>query len=451
MAFQQLIAKKIKLSGLAGIQHHMLDRDKVKTNPDIDLSRSHLNYFIENLTAENLNSRVKSRIKQLNLKKRPRSDAVGLEDIVVKASADFMLNVDDETRENYFSDALHFFQHRYGKENVMYCHCHLDESSPHIHVGIVPITPDGRLSAKSLFSPKTLEQLQTDFHRVVSQHYGLERGQSHAKKYIPIQKFKAQQAKSRAEQFTKDLQTADFDSQKIRQATQSAHYATSGIVFTSKDKEHVQMPTQDFLLLKHFAEQGLKAVAQIDLLIDDIQKLQHDEAQSQSDLSFFLHQLSKLEKDTEKYSAVPKFWRKHIDDSIDFWEKTFTNYCHDVNRHILKVFIATHGDFCKTEKIMRPYILKTGVENIRKHIKNVIRAANHQIQKDIHPDTSSSSWEPPKTSETDYRQPDITQLVPPPSSAQLGCDDINWDMITWDLLSNIAKDELLHKLAMRDL
>ena len=318
MAYQQVIAKKVKLNGLMGIQHHMLDRDRVKTNPDIDLSRSHLNYFIENLTAEDLNSRVRSRIKQLNLKKRPRSDAVGLEDIVVKASQDFILNADAETRENYFADALHFLQNRYGKENVMYCQCHLDESSPHIHVGIVPITPDGRLSAKSLFSPKTLEQLQTDFHRVVSSHYGLERGESHSKKYLPIQKFKAQQAKIKAEQFSEDLQTADINQQKIEQINESAHYVKTGIIFTSEDKENVQLPTSDFLSLRNFAEQGIKAVAEIDILKDDIQKLQHDEAQTRSDLSFFLHELSKLEKDTEKYSAVPKFWRKHIDDSIDF-------------------------------------------------------------------------------------------------------------------------------------
>ena len=221
MAFQQLHAGKVKLNGLTGIQHHLLDRNRVKTNPDIDLSRSHLNYCIENLTADNLNSRVKARIKQLNLKKRPRSDAVGLMDIVVSAAAEFMLNAEAETREQYFADALHFLQNRYGKENVMYCHCHLDESSPHIHVGIVPITPDGRLSAKSLFSPKTLEQLQTDFHRNVSSHYGLERGEPHAKKYLPIQKFKAQQAKLKAEQFTQNLQTADINQQKIKQVNKA--------------------------------------------------------------------------------------------------------------------------------------------------------------------------------------------------------------------------------------
>ena len=93
-----------------------------------------------------------------------------------------MLIMDAAVRENYFLDALHFFQQRYEKENVMYCQCHIDESNPHIHVGIVPITPDGRLSAKSLFNPKSLEQLQNDFHENVSSHYGLERGQSHAKK-----------------------------------------------------------------------------------------------------------------------------------------------------------------------------------------------------------------------------------------------------------------------------
>ena len=451
MAFQQVIAKKIKLNGLIGIQHHMLDRDKVKTNPDIDLSRSHLNYFIENLTAENLNSRVKARIKQLNLKKRPRSDAVGLEDIVVKASAEFMLNADAETREQYFTDALHFLQNRYGKENVMYCHCHLDESSLHIHVGIVPITPDGRLSAKSLFSPKTLEQLQTDFHRVVSSHYGLQRGESHSKKYLPIQEFKAQQAKLKAEQFTEDLQTADINQRKIEQINESAHYVKTGIIFTSEDKENVQLPTLDFLALRHFAEQSIKAVAEIDILKNDIQKLQHDEAQARSDLSFFLHELSKLEKDTEKYSAVPKFWRKHIDDSIDFWKKTFTSYCHDVNRATVKVFIATHFNLDKTEKIMRPHILKTGVKNIRKHIETVVLAAHLQLKKDSQSTGCSPSWNTPKPSDTDYKKPDETNLVSPPSFAQLGGDDINWDMFNWNLLSELDKDALFRKKILREL
>ena len=356
MAYQQLIAGKVKLNGIGGIRRHLQERERVKTNPDIDLSRSNLNYCIENLTPDHLVSRVNSRIKQLNLKKHPRSDAVGLEDIIIGASSDFMLDIDIEQREQYFADALHFFQNRYGKENVMYCQCHLDESNPHIHVGIVPVTPDGRLSAKSLFSPKTLEQLQTDFHLNVSSHYGLERGEHHSKKYLPLQQFKAKQAKTKAAVFTDDLNTADISQQKIEQINKTVHYATSGVIFTSEDKENVQLPTQHFLTLKHMAEQGIKAVAQIDVLKEDIQKLHRDDYQTNSDLKYFLHQLRKLEKDTVKYSAVPTSWRHHIDQSIDFWQKTFTVYCHDVNRATVRVFISTHGNFEKTESIMHNLI-----------------------------------------------------------------------------------------------
>ena len=50
MSYQQLHAGKVKLNGLAGIQHHLLDRERVKTNPDIDLSRSQLNHSIEDLS-----------------------------------------------------------------------------------------------------------------------------------------------------------------------------------------------------------------------------------------------------------------------------------------------------------------------------------------------------------------------------------------------------------------
>lgn len=448
MSYQQVIASKVKLNGIMGMQHHLIDRNRVKTNPDIDLNRSRLNYFIEGLTAENLNSRVKARIKQLNLKKRPRSDAVGLEDIVIKASPDFILDIDAQTRENYFSDALHFLQKRYGKENVMYCQCHMDESSPHIHVGIVPVTPDGRLSAKSLFCPKTLEQLQTDFHRDVSQHYGLERGESHAKKYLPIQQFKAKQAKIKAAIFTDDLHIAEVDQKKIKQINQSAHYVQTGLLFTSEDRENIQLPTDNFIALRKIAEQGVKAIAQIDVLKDDIQTLKRDEAQARSDLSFFLHELHKLEKSTKKYTDIPKFWRKHIDDSINEWQKTFSGYCHDVNRAVVRTFIATNGDFDKTVQTIGKLIRDTGINDVEKHATDVIRSAKRQFKTNFQPQRLAPSWKTPKPAETDYRQSDETGIVPLQLS---NVPDVNWEMINWDLLSELDKDEIIHKKIIREL
>ena len=42
MFYQQLHAGKVKLNGLGGMRHHLLDRERVRSNPNIDISRSSL-------------------------------------------------------------------------------------------------------------------------------------------------------------------------------------------------------------------------------------------------------------------------------------------------------------------------------------------------------------------------------------------------------------------------
>ena len=445
MSYQQLIAGKVKLNGLEGLRRHLQERERVKTNPNIDLSRSHLNYCIEDLTPDHLSRRVKERITQLHLKKRPRSDAVGIEDLIVSASVDFMLNLDYETREKYFRDSLHFFQRRYGKENVMYCQCHLDESNPHIHIGVVPITSDGRLSAKVLFCPKTLEQLQTDFHHEVAQHYGLERGAHHAKKYLPLQQFKAQQAKIKAQLFADDLRIADISRQKIKEADQAAHFPIKGVIFTSEDRDNIQLPINHYLYLKATGEESTKMAATIHALQDENRQLKHEELQARSDSSFFLHQLQKLEKETALYSAIPKAWRKNIDRQIDKLQLTFSAYCHDLHRATVRTFIATKGDFKRTERILHNLIISTGVKDTDKYIHDVLHAASLQYKKNIQPTIPSPAWKPPKPEETDYKKPDETEIVPLQLS---NVPDINWDMINWNLLSELDKDEIREKTAL---
>ena len=441
MSFQQLIAGKVKLNGLAGIQHHLIDRDRVKTNPNIDLSRSKLNYSIEDLSPEHLIHRVKQRIKQLNLKKRPRSDAVGIEDIIVSASADFMLSLDAQTREQYFKDALYFFQRRYGKENVMYCHCHLDESNPHVHIGIVPITKDDRLSAKSLFSPKTLEQLQTDFNRDVAQHYGLQRGEHHAKKYLPLQQFKAHQAKQQAQQFSDDLDSAVLTQTNIDEIQQAVHFATNAFFF--KDKENVELPTKHFLTLKSITEQAVKAFIHSQLIQEENLQLKHENQIIKSSYDFIQNRFDLLTKKTQLYTDVPEQWREHIDSSILDWQKHFSAYCHDVNRAILRVFLATHGNHEKTKHIMSDFIEKVGTYNTDIYIDNVIRSASRQHSHNLHPTTPPPAWKHPKPSDTDYSKPDELSVVP----LQLShVPDIDWNLINWELLSELDKDEIKNKI-----
>ena len=443
MSYQQLHAGKVKLNGLAGIRHHLLDRERVKTNPDIDLTRSHLNHSIENLSPENLISEVRQRIKQLNLKRKPRTDAVGIEDIIIGASADFMLQLGADKREKYFTDALHFFQNRYGKENVMYCHCHLDESNPHIHIGIIPVTPDGRLSARDLFNPKSLEQLQTDFHREVAQHYGLERGEHHARNYLELNQFKVQQAKQELIQYTNDLNSTHLTQANIDKIYSKAHYSSSGFIFKSEDKNNTELPTTDFTELHQISQDGTKAMALNHLLLEQNKQLQREKDIAQSNCDFLQHRLNELEKETALYTAVPPLWREHVDSSINNWQKTFSTYCHDVNRAIVHVFLASHGNYKQTENIMHDFIKKTGTDNVQKYVSNVIHSANLQHKKNFQPTNSPPSWKKPKPENTNYSKPDELGIVPLQLSR---VPDIDWDLINWDLLSELEKDEIRHKI-----
>ena len=448
LAFQQLHAGKVKLNGIAGIQHHLIDRNRVKTNPDINLSRSNLNYSIEDLSPKHLVQRVNFRIQQLKLKKRPRSDAVGLEDVIVGASSDFMLQLGAEKQEKYFTDTLHFFQKRYGKENVMYCQCHLDESNPHIHIGIVPVTSDDRLSARDVFNPKSLEKLQTDFHCAVSSHYGLERGEHHAKTYLEVNKFKAQQAQRLLQQYTDDLNTALLQQDTIDTIQKSTHFATTGTFFKTQDKEKIELPTKDFLLLKQVAVNGIKAKSYFQLIQQQNKTLQREKLKALADYDCLLQKFNHLQNTAKPYTQIPPYWRKNIDKSIDSWQKFFINYCHDLNRATVRVFIATHGNYDKTSNIMKPLFENISIFKPKHYVKNVISSALSQFKSKSKPSNYSPSWQPPSFSNTDYQKSDDTGIIPLQLS---NVPDINWEMINWDLLSELDKDDIRHQQLMHSL
>ena len=88
---------------------------------------------------------------------------------------------------------------RFGKENVIADTVHLDEKTDHMHVVIVPLTKDGRLSAKEVLGgPKKMQELQDDFYKKVSSRFGLDRGERadlqdenrKKKKHIPMMEYK---------------------------------------------------------------------------------------------------------------------------------------------------------------------------------------------------------------------------------------------------------------------
>lgn len=84
--------------------------------------------------------------------------------------------------DRWATDIYDFCCREFGEENVVSFIVHLDELNPHAHAVIVPITKDGRLSAKDLFGGNDMNQARTRMRELhsrlaeVNEKYGLERG-----------------------------------------------------------------------------------------------------------------------------------------------------------------------------------------------------------------------------------------------------------------------------------
>ena len=108
---------------------------------------------------------------------------------------------------NFFLDCHKFFAERYGEENIIAAVVHNDETTPHMHLNLMPVTKDGRLCSKQLFDKPQLQQLQTDFYESVGKRWGLQRGKEGSqKKHLSTAEFKAKKIIERAEAIREENQ-----------------------------------------------------------------------------------------------------------------------------------------------------------------------------------------------------------------------------------------------------
>lgn len=152
---------------------------RLEDTPNADPARTWLNQEYVNQEHRPYQQLANERLAELNLVPR-RRDAVRLVELVLTASADGFARgadglVPDMRESAWVKDNLKFVREQFGEKNVVGIMLHQDEITPHLHVLVVPLTPDGRLSCRDVFSPARLHQLQTDYGKAMAPH-GLDRG-----------------------------------------------------------------------------------------------------------------------------------------------------------------------------------------------------------------------------------------------------------------------------------
>lgn len=198
MSYLVLHMDKFKKEAVRGIQSHNQRERESHSNPDIDYERSGHNYELHEHAAANYAEAIQTRIDDLLLVKAVRKDAVQMCGLIVSSDSSFFEKLSPEETKRFFMESKAFLTEFVGTENVISARVHMDEKTPHMHFLHVPVTPEGRLSAKTIYTRKSLKKLQTELPRhLQSRGFDLQRGVEQepgaAKKHLNTREFKQQQ------------------------------------------------------------------------------------------------------------------------------------------------------------------------------------------------------------------------------------------------------------------
>ena len=172
--------------------HNERTKEKYASNPDVDTTRSHMNFHL--VTPERkYRAEAEKQIAAAGC--RTRSDSVRVVEALVTASPEFFKGKKHSEVKAYFTEALYFIKQNQNSETIISAVVHMDEKTPHMHLCFVPLTEDKRLSAKEIVgNKKKLTWWQDEFWKhMVKKYPDLERGESASetgRTHIPPRLFK---------------------------------------------------------------------------------------------------------------------------------------------------------------------------------------------------------------------------------------------------------------------
>ncbi len=172
--------------------HNERTKETYASNPDIDTNRSKLNFHLVKPQGKYA-AEADKQISKTGCK--VRKDSVRIVETLFTASPEFFEGKKSKEVYEFFQYAMEFMKQKQPEETFVSAVVHMDEKTPHMHLCFVPITPDGRLSAKEIIgNRKKLTQWQDEYwQHMVKKYPDFERGESASKtgrNHIPPRVFK---------------------------------------------------------------------------------------------------------------------------------------------------------------------------------------------------------------------------------------------------------------------
>lgn len=267
--------EKMKSDNLVGIGNHNQRRFSNHSNKDIDVSKSHLNYDILD-KVKSYKTDIEGYINANKSSKRAvRKDAVLVCEWIITSDSDFFESMSPADTREYFQTAIDFFAERYGSKNLMYAQVHLDERTPHMHLGIVPFDKDNKLTAKTMFDREALQDIQNELPLYMNERgFKVERGRSGSEaKHLTVQEYKDVQKEIKKQSEVLDEVKKELES--VKNVTRTKDFLDE---LDSKSKKtllgnDVKISQEDYQELKEQLLGADKSLLEMDKLKQHNQKL----------------------------------------------------------------------------------------------------------------------------------------------------------------------------------
>lgn len=254
---------------------------------------------------------------------KTRSNSVVALDAIYTASGEFFKGKSNEENDQFFRDCLKFHQRRFG--HVVSAVIHYDETTPHLHILSVPLTQDGRLSAREIIGNRgNLSRMQTEFFEQVGKEYGLERGVQmdgqEKKEHISAQEHELREIKQKITREQERLEAVEHSEETAR--TRAQEYKQT-VAQLQKEIEQLQEERskqyKSLLKLTEAKYKAQKEVKRLNYTIKDKQTefdaITADIKQASENLEEISGYLSKAEQN--RAQEIANRW--------DDWEYDFTH------------------------------------------------------------------------------------------------------------------------------
>lgn len=263
--------QKMKAENLVGIGNHNQRKTKNHSNPDIDTSLSKLNYDLVDRT-QNYKTDIENFINENKSTTRAvRKDAVLINEWIITSDRKFFENLSDEDTKEFFISAKEYFAENFGEENIRYATVHLDESTPHLHMGIVPFDKDQKLSAKRVFNREALRNVQEDLPKFLQEKgFDIKRGlEGSDRKNLTVPEFK--ELKEKEKEIEREI---DRKKNELKAYTQENKIPNKIDVTITRETKDVKVPSGEKFLGHEFTKTVKKKTGNLIISEKDFSKLE---------------------------------------------------------------------------------------------------------------------------------------------------------------------------------